>query len=100
MHHGASAGESPFLMAKTYMYSFYSHFSHVKKKKSEILQFSVRTSTSDPISRALPLNLQRVTEALLLYDCGEGGHVPSVDAHVQGDAGKSGQGSFTLPMNR
>ena len=34
------------------------------------------------------LNPRRVTEALLLYDCEEGGHVPSVDARVQGMLGK------------
>lgn len=48
----------------------------------------------------LPFNLQRVTEALLLYDCEEGGHAPSVDARVQRMLGKVVRGSSTRPMNR
>lgn len=45
-------------------------------------------SWSNHFSITLPFNLLCVTEALLLYDCEEGGHVPSVDARVQGMLGK------------
>lgn len=60
--------------------------SHIRS--SEFCLRCAGKSYSSRSSVTLPFNLQCVTEALLLYDCEEGGHVPSVDAHVQGMLGK------------